>query len=130
MGLNQTCRWPSPAWRRPKLHRVSQKPPPITPNAQSITEALRGSAPLARLRDAMRDSNARFQTIRPALPGLLADHVKPGPVDLEGWSLLAANGSVAAKLKQLTPRFEELLREAGWSATTVRIKVVSESPVR
>jgi hypothetical protein len=56
--------------------------------------------------------------------------VKPGPVDLEGWSLLAANGSVAAKLKQLTPRFEELLREAGWSATTVRIKVVSESPVR
>jgi len=109
---------------------VSQKPPPVTPNAQSITEALRGSAPLARLRDAMRDSNARFQTIRPALPRLLAGHVKPGPVDLEGWSLLAANGSVAAKLRQLTPRFEELLREAGWSATTVRIKVISEPPVR
>ena len=46
----------------------------------------------------MRDSNARFETIRPALPSLLAAHVKPGPVDPEGWSLLAANGSVAAKL--------------------------------
>ena len=109
---------------------MSQKPPPVTPNAQSITEALRGSAPLARLRDAMRDSNARFETIRPALPGLLAAHVKPGPVDADGWSLLATNGSVAAKLRQLTPRFEDLLREAGWTTTTVRIKVASERPLR
>ena len=109
---------------------MSHRPPPVTPPAQSITEALRGSAPLARLRDALRDSNARFEAIRPALPGLLAKHVKPGQVDAEGWSLLAANGSVAAKLRQLAPRFEDLLREAGWSMTTVRIKVANDSPMR
>jgi hypothetical protein len=54
---------------------MSPKPQPVTPNPQSITEALQGSAPLARLRDAVRDSNARFEAIRPALPGLLAGHV-------------------------------------------------------
>ena len=109
---------------------MGQRPPPVTPPAQSITEALRGSAPLARLRDALRDSNARFEAIRPALPGLLSTHVKPGPVDAEGWSLLAANGSVAAKLRQLTPRFEDLLREAGWTMATVRIKIVGDRPLR
>ena len=109
---------------------MNTKPGPITPNALSIEEALRGSAPLAGLRDALRESNARFEAIRPALPGSLAAHVKPGPVDAEGWSLLAANGSVAAKLRQMAPRFEILLREAGWTRTTVRIKVVTERPVR
>jgi hypothetical protein len=109
---------------------MSAKPTPITPNALSIAEALRASAPLASLRDALRESNARFQAIKPALPGALAAHVKPGPVDAEGWSLLAANGSVAAKLRQLTPRFEILLREAGWNMTAVRIKIASAGPVR
>src|SRR5215212_4301392 len=99
----------------------------MTPSAQSIAQALHGSAPLARLREALRDSNARFDVIRPALPGALAAHVRAGPVDAEGWSLLAANGSVAAKLRQLKPRLEDLLKDAGWTMTSVRIKVSNES---
>jgi hypothetical protein len=99
----------------------------MTPSAQSIADALHGSAPLTRLREALRDSNARFDVIRPALPGALAAHVRAGPVDAEGWSLLAANGSVAAKLRQMKPRLEVLLKDAGWTMTTVRIKVSSES---
>ena len=99
----------------------------MTPSAQSIAEALHGSAPLTRLREALRDSNARFDAIRLALPGGLAAHVRAGPVDAEGWSLLAANGSVAAKLRQFRPRLEDLLKEGGWTMTTVRIKVSSES---
>jgi hypothetical protein len=106
---------------------VTAKPPPVTPSAQSIADALDGSAPLTRLREALRDSNARFDVIRAALPGALAAHVRAGPVDAEGWSLLAANGSVAAKLRQLKPRLEDLLKEAGWTITTVRIKVSNES---
>ena len=117
----------APGVDRPKLGLVTAKPPPVTPNAQSIADALRGSAPLTRLRDALRDSNARFEVIRPALPGALAAQVRAGPVDAEGWSLLAANGSVAAKLRQLKPRLEDLLKDAGWTMTTVRIKVSSES---
>ena len=37
--------------------------------------------------------------VRPLLPAALARHVRPGPVDAEGWSLLAANAGVAAKLR-------------------------------
>lgn len=109
-----------------ELDPVTARPPPVTPNAQSIADALRGSAPLTRLREALRDSSARFEAIRPALPGALAAHVRPGPIDAEGWSLLAANGSVAAKLRQLKPRLEDLLREAGWAMCTVRIKVSND----
>ncbi len=103
----------------------SSRPPPVTPDALRIEQALGQSAPLARLRELMADSNARFAAIRPSLPGPMAAHVKPGPVDEAGWSLLAANASVAAKLRQLQPRLEELLRERGWQVSAIRVKVQS-----
>ena len=73
----------------------------------------------------MLDSNARFEAIRSSLPAAMAAHVKPGPVDDAGWSLLAANASVAAKLRQLQPRLEEILRERGWQISAIRVKVQS-----
>jgi len=90
-----------------------------------LQQALQRSEPLARLGQLLRDSNARFDAIRPCLPAALAPHVKPGPVDELGWSLLAANASVAAKLRQLQPRLEELLRERGWEVSAIRVKVQS-----
>jgi hypothetical protein len=99
------------------------RPPPVTPNALGIEQALQQSAPLVRLQQLMRDSNARFDAIRGSLPALLAAHVKPGPVDDAGWSLLAANASVAAKLRQLQPRLEDILRERGWQVSAIRVKV-------
>ena len=104
---------------------MNPKPPPVTPNALRIEEALQRSAPLARLAQLMQDSNARFDAIKPCLPATLAPHVKAGPVDETGWSLLAANASVAAKLRQLQPRLEEVLRERGWQVNAVRVKVQS-----
>ena len=95
----------------------------MTPDARSLADALRLSEPLARLRALLDESNARYAAIRPALPGTLAQHVRPGPVDEEGWSLLAANASVAAKLRQLQPHLEALLREGGWVDGALRIKV-------
>ena len=73
----------------------------------------------------MRDSNARYDAIRAELPALLSAHVRPGPVDEQGWSLLAANASVAAKLRQLQPRLEDVLRQRGWQVSAIRIKVQS-----
>ena len=101
----------------------ASRPPPVTPDALRIEQALQQSAPLVRLRQLMQDSNARFAAIHPALPAAMAAHVKPGPVDETGWSLLAANASVAAKLRQLQPRLEELLRERGWQVSAIRVKV-------
>jgi hypothetical protein len=97
----------------------------VTPAALRIEEALQQSAPLARLQQLLRDSNARFDAIRPSLPAALAAHVKPGPTDDTGWSLLAANASVAAKLRQLQPRLEEVLRDQGWQVSAIRVKVQS-----
>jgi len=90
-----------------------------------LKQALQRSEPLARLGQLLRDSAARFDAIRPCLPAALAPHVKPGPVDELGWSLLAANASVAAKLRQLQPRLEEVLRERGWQVSAIRVKVQS-----
>ena len=73
----------------------------------------------------LQDSQARLDAIRPALPSLLAAHIRPGPVDAEGWSLLVPNASVAAKLRQLQPRLEDTLRTRGWQITSIRIKVQS-----
>lgn len=101
----------------------AHSPTPVTPDAMRLQQALQRSEPLARLTLLMRESNARFDAIRPSLPPALAPHVKPGPVDESGWSLLAANASVAAKLRQLQPRLEVVLQDAGWSVSTIRIKV-------
>ena len=101
------------------------KPPPLVPNSLPIADALQRSAPLTHLRQRLQDSNARFDAIRGQLPATLAPHVQPGPVDDEGWSLLAANASVAAKLRQLQPRLEECLRQRGWEVSAIRIKVQS-----
>jgi hypothetical protein len=90
-----------------------------------LAQALQRSEPLVRLGQLLRDSAARFDAIRPCLPAALAPHVKPGPVDELGWSLLAANASVATKLRQLQPRLEAQLKERGWEVSAIRIKVQS-----
>jgi hypothetical protein len=105
--------------------KLPPQPLPVTPPALPIGEVLRQSEPLARLQLLMRDSDARFEAIKSALPGGLAQHVRPGPVDEAGWSLLAANASIAAKLRQLRPHLEETLRDRGWPASAIRVKVQS-----
>ena len=107
--------------------KLLSRPPPVTPNALGIEQALQLSAPLLRLQQLMRDSNARFEAIRPSLPAAMAPHVKPGPVDETGWSLLAANASVAAKLRQMQPRLESILRERGWQVSAIRVRVQSSA---
>ena len=97
----------------------------MTPNALRLEQALEQSVPLARLQELIRESNARFEAIRPHLPGALAAHIKPGPLDDTGWSLLAANASVAANLRQLQPRLEDVLRDRGWKVSSIRVKVQS-----
>ena len=99
---------------------------PVTPDALGIREALARSAPLAALQSRLRESAARFEAIRACLPSALAMHVRPGPLDAENWSLLAANPAVAAKLRQLQPRLEATLADGGWPALSLRIRVGSQ----
>ncbi|MCX7660238.1 MULTISPECIES: DciA family protein [Caldimonas] len=80
---------------------------------------------LERLQRLLRESQSRLEGIRPLLPAAIAAHVKPGPVDDTGWTLLAPNTAVAAKLRQLQPRLEAALRQQGWQVSAIRVKVQS-----
>ena len=96
---------------------------PAVPDAAPIDAVLRRSGPLALLRERLRDSEARFAAIVACLPALMAPHVRAGPVDANGWTLLVENTAVAAKLRQFEPRLQEALRRGGWAASPIRIKV-------
>ncbi|MBT9491838.1 MAG: hypothetical protein IV107_05720 [Paucibacter sp.] len=89
----------------------------------TISNALQRHEGLARLSVLMRESNRRMELIKHCLPGALTRFVQAGPVDEEGWTLLAANAAVAAKLRHLQPRLQELLEEAGLQPSRVRVKV-------
>lgn len=93
------------------------------PDPLPISQALAGHDALARLGRLLHESKRRMAVVAPALPGALSRFIKPGPVDEEGWSLIAANAAVAAKLRHLQPRLEELLAEQGIQPHKVRIKV-------
>lgn len=97
--------------------------PPVTPDARRLRDALAASTPLAALLQRQRDSRARLACMQAVLPEALAPHVHPGPLDDESWTLLAANGAVAAKLRQLQPRIEQTLCSAGWPARALRIRI-------
>lgn len=100
-----------------------EKPAETVPAALSVDDAMRDSAALARLRERLDDSRRRFEAIRDLLPAALAEQAAPGPIDDSGWTLLAANGSAAAKLRQLQPRIEERLVQRGWAAGPMRVRV-------
>ena len=91
--------------------------------ALPLADAMRSSRPLALLAERLRESTRRFGCIAPVLPDALAAHVRPGPVDEHGWTLLAANAAVAAKLRQLVPLFVARLSEQGFTDLPLRVKV-------
>lgn len=91
--------------------------------ALPLSDALRSSKPLALLAERLRESKRRFDCIAPVLPDALAAHALPGPVDEHGWTVLAANAAVAAKLRQLVPLFVARLAEQGFTDLALRVKV-------
>jgi hypothetical protein len=125
MGNQNLHRYTPRVNAKSPLSPPNRKPQPTVPDSLPIAAALEKSAPLTVLRMRLQDSNARLAAIQHLLPATLAPHVKAGPVDDDGWSLLAANASVAAKLRQLLPRLEETLSQRGWQVSAVRIKVQS-----
>jgi hypothetical protein len=96
---------------------------PMTPDALRIEEAISRSTPLARLQHLLKESQARLAVVRSVVPPALGPHLKPGPIDEAGWTLLVANASVAAKVRQLLPRLEDALRARGMQVTAIRIRV-------
>ncbi len=95
----------------------------MTPDPLRIEEAISRSTPLARLQHLLKESQARLAVVRSVVPSALGAHLKPGPLDEDGWTLLVANAAVASKLRQLLPRIQDALRARGMQVTAIRIRV-------
>ncbi|MEP6740836.1 MAG: DciA family protein [Caldimonas sp.] len=102
---------------------MSRKDVVAPASALPIAEALRASAPLGRLAERLRESNALFAAVGPLLPPGLAAHMRAGPIDEAGWSILCANAAVAAKLRQIVPLLQQHLHESGRVIAAIRVKV-------
>ena len=71
-----------------------------------------------------RDKPAYATYLPGAIPQALPDY--PADKDLgDGWTLLAANAAVAAKLRQWLPRLDSALAAKGRQGSAIRIRVQS-----
>jgi hypothetical protein len=96
-----------------------------TPHHVPLSRALDQSDSLADLLCRFRESEARLAAVQACLPELLRAAVKAGPLDKDNWTLLVGNASTAAKLRQLVPALEASLKDAGWAARALRVKIMS-----
>ena len=97
---------------------------PLPSSTVTISGALAGSEALTSLVQRMRASQARLDAVLPLLPPAMRGHVKAGPIDDAGWTLLASSNAVSAKLRQMTPALEAHLRTQGWAGPPVRVKLL------
>ena len=108
--------------------RAFYAPPPkasVVPLARPLGESLARDDTLGSLLARVRASQARLDALADVLPGLLRQHLRAGPLDDDGWTILAANSAVASKLRHLLPTLAETLVAKGWQATSIRVKVQS-----
>jgi len=73
----------------------------------------------------MRESRQRLEAVAPLLPASMHPMVSAGPIDAQGWTLLAENGAVAAKLRHMVPALEARLQSLGWPALPLRVRVLA-----
>jgi len=76
----------------------------------------------------LQEARSHFDAVAPLLPPALRADVRPGPVDGDTWTLLAAHNPAAAKLRQLLPRLLQQLRQAGWQGTSIKVRVQPRPP--
>ena len=98
---------------------------PQVPLPQPLSRALDRNDSLASLGARLAQSRERFEAIAPLLPEGWGRELRPGPIDEEGWSLIAPNAAVAAKLRHHLPRLQAELRRRGWPELPIRVRQAS-----
>ncbi len=96
--------------------------------ALGLADALDRSEPLGLLLRRLHQARTLFEALAPLLPAGLRADVRPGPVDGDTWTLLAAHNPAAAKLRQLLPLLLQRLQETGWEGSAIRVRVQPPSP--
>ena len=102
---------------------TAKSPYSSVPLGLPLARALDQNPSLANLARRLAQSNARYAAICLHLPEPMRTQVRAGPLDDEGWSLLASNAAVAAKLRHLLPRLTDTLREQGWPELPIRVHI-------
>ena len=88
-----------------------------------IAEGLRAADPLTGLLQRVRASQERLDALRGIVPSALRAQLRAGPLDEEGWTIMASNSAVAAKLRQLLPDIEAGFKNRGLAAMPTRVRV-------
>jgi Dna[CI] antecedent, DciA len=96
---------------------------PAVPLPQTIGSALAASDSLTGLAARLLESQRRFDAVAGLLPEAIAREVRPGPIDDEGWSVLASNAAIAAKLRHLLPRLNDELRSRSFRDLPIRVRL-------
>ncbi|MEO8250415.1 MAG: hypothetical protein ABI589_13715 [Burkholderiales bacterium] len=92
-------------------------------HAVSVLDAASDSPTLARLSALARESRQRLESVASLLPASMRESIRPGPIDGDGWCLIADDSAAAAKLRQLVPALCAHLRTQGYDVKTIRVKV-------
>jgi hypothetical protein len=96
---------------------------PSVPLGMPLARALENNDSIANLTRRLAESNARYDAACVHLPEALRAQVRAGPIDDDGWSLLASNAAAAAKLRHLLPRLADTLHEQGWPDLPIRVHI-------
>lgn len=95
----------------------------MVPKAQALRETLHQHASLQQLTRMALSNQERLATVKLGIPKSMHAAVLAGGVDESGWTLLARNAAVAAKLRQLRPHLQLLLQER-FGPGELRIKLL------
>lgn len=95
----------------------------MVPDVPPLASALASAAPWVSLLQRLQASQQCLQAVLPVIPATLRPHIKTGPLDDAGWTLLAANSAVSSKLRQLEPRMLEALAQKGCKVNAIRLRI-------
>lgn len=99
------------------------KVPRAVPAPITAREAIDTSDMLRALMLRQRQSADRLRIISTVLPTELQSQVRAGGLDCDRWTLMADDSATAAKLRQLLPRLQAVLRTEGLAEPPVNIRV-------
>ena len=102
---------------------MTTKSSPAVPAPRSLADAIEHHDGLSALARRLAQSDARWAAVRAQLPETLREHLRPGPIDDEGWTVLASNAAVAAKLRHLLPHLQSALGAQGWPEIAIRVRI-------
>lgn len=96
---------------------------PMVPDVPPVQNAMQRAGALGSLLSRLKASQECLEVVKACLPPAMAAHVRSGALDDEGWTLLAANSAVSAKLRQLQPDLMGALKKKGLKVNAIRVRV-------